>query len=222
VTDIKNLPSFSLRKEGVLVDVVEWIGDLDQFSELKEVWIQLEGIPSRWCDWRVFAQISSGFGLMLDVDWASLFKSLYEKVRIKIACRNPAEVPQERLFELDKKLYMITILVEGYENEQKADNDDNHGDDDDDDQKDSEGKDNSDDDLDDIQDTMETDQHRGLGMEKPADANQNLNTKERSASLLNQYDKAGNDGQSPDYIAHFYVETGEEVQLENESEQTNR
>jgi hypothetical protein len=222
VTDIKNLPSFSLRKEGVLVDVVEWIGDLDQFSELKEVWIQLEGIPSRWCDWRVFAQISSGFGLMLDVDWASLFKSLYEKVRIKIACRNPAEVPQERLFELDKKLYMITILVEGYENEQKVDNDDNHGDDDDDDQKDSEGKDNSDDDLDDIQDTMETDRHRGLGMEKPADANQNLNTKERSASLLNQYDKAGNDGQSPDYIAHFYVETGEEVQLENESEQTKR
>jgi hypothetical protein len=99
VADIKNLPSFSLRKEGVLVEVVEWVGDLDQFSELKEVWIQLEGIPPRWCDWRVFAQIASGFGLMLDVHWASLFKSFYENVRIKIACRNPARVPRERLFE---------------------------------------------------------------------------------------------------------------------------
>jgi hypothetical protein len=40
-----SLPSFNLRKEGVQVEVVEWVGDLDCFSELKEVWIQLERIP---------------------------------------------------------------------------------------------------------------------------------------------------------------------------------
>jgi hypothetical protein len=58
VSDIKNLPSFNLRKEGVQVGVVEWVGDLDHFSELKEVWIVLKGIPPngvlgkfllRWC-----------------------------------------------------------------------------------------------------------------------------------------------------------------------------
>jgi hypothetical protein len=60
------------------VEVVEWIGDLEQFSNLKEVWINMEGIPPKWCDWRVFAQMTSSFGLLLEVDWASLFKSFYE------------------------------------------------------------------------------------------------------------------------------------------------
>jgi hypothetical protein len=88
VADIKSLPSFNFRKVGVQVEVVEWIGELDHFSELAEVWIQLEGIPTKWCDWKVFSQMASGLGLLLDVDWSSLFKSFYEKVRLKIACRN--------------------------------------------------------------------------------------------------------------------------------------
>jgi hypothetical protein len=85
VSDIKSLPSFNLRKGGVQVGVVEWVGDLDHFSELKEVWISLEGIPPKWCAWQVFAQMVSGLGLMLEVDWASLFKSFYERVRVKLA-----------------------------------------------------------------------------------------------------------------------------------------
>jgi hypothetical protein len=45
VEDIKNLPSFNLRKEGVQVEVVEWIGDLDHFGQLTEAWVHLDGIP---------------------------------------------------------------------------------------------------------------------------------------------------------------------------------
>jgi hypothetical protein len=37
VTDIMNLPSFNLIKEGVQVEVVNWVGDLEHFSELREV-----------------------------------------------------------------------------------------------------------------------------------------------------------------------------------------
>jgi hypothetical protein len=68
-----------------------------------------------WYDWRVFAQMASGIGLLLEVDWSSLFKSFYEQVRLKIACRDPNKIPIERLFELEKKLYLISISVEGLE-----------------------------------------------------------------------------------------------------------
>jgi hypothetical protein len=136
VTDIMSLPSFNLRKVGVQVEVVEWVGDLDHFSVLKEVWIQVDGIPTKWCDYKVFSQIVSGFGLMVDVDWSSLFKSFYEKVRLKVACKNALKIPAERLFEMDKKLYMINIVVEGYEQESgmnsAKDSGDDQGDDEDD------------------------------------------------------------------------------------------
>jgi hypothetical protein len=87
VADIKTLPSFNLRKQGVQVGVLEWIGEIDHFSELREIWVQLEGIPPKWCDWKVFAQMSSSFELMLEVGWTSLSKLFYEKLGSKL----PAE-----------------------------------------------------------------------------------------------------------------------------------
>jgi hypothetical protein len=74
--------------------------------------------------------------LLLDVDWASLFKSFYEKIKIKVSCRDPAKTPTERLFELDKKLYLVSILVEGFDQvggdkgESGVDDDDQGGDND--------------------------------------------------------------------------------------------
>ncbi|KAJ1278719.1 hypothetical protein BS78_04G100100 [Paspalum vaginatum] len=104
VADIKNYPSFNLRKEGVHVEVLEWIGELDPYGELREVWIQMKGIPSRW------------FGMMTDVEWSTLFKSFYVTVRVKIFCRDP--IPPERLFEIEKKLFLVSLLVEGEVREQ--------------------------------------------------------------------------------------------------------
>jgi hypothetical protein len=50
VSDLKNFPTFNQRKEVVQVGVMEWIRDLDHFSELEKVWIQIEGIPPKWSD----------------------------------------------------------------------------------------------------------------------------------------------------------------------------
>jgi hypothetical protein len=57
----------------------------------------------------------SGLGLMLEVDWTSLFKSFYERVRVKVACRSPAKILVERLYEMDKKLFLVSITIEGLE-----------------------------------------------------------------------------------------------------------
>jgi hypothetical protein len=59
--------------------------------------------------------MAASFGLLRDVNWSLLLKSFYEKVRLKIACRNPSKILSERLFELAKKLYLVTIKVEGFE-----------------------------------------------------------------------------------------------------------
>jgi hypothetical protein len=162
VSDLKSLPSFNLRKEGVQVKVMEWVEDLDHFSELKEVWITLEGIPPKWCDCKVFSQMAYSFGMLVDVDWSSLFKSFYEKVRMKVACRNPWKIPMERLFEMDKELYLISIQVEGFEQEEadKTDMDDDDGLDDfgNEDQQEEEDVDKPDQQE---MDTKKTDGHKG-------------------------------------------------------------
>ena len=52
----------------------------------------------------MFAQIASSFGMMIDVDWTTLFKTFYEEVRIKVMCRDPSKIPAERLYEMEKKI----------------------------------------------------------------------------------------------------------------------
>ncbi|KAG2624452.1 hypothetical protein PVAP13_3KG130500 [Panicum virgatum] len=121
MTDIKNYPSFDLRKPGVKVEVLEWVGNLEPYSELQEVWVQVRGIPPIWCAWKVFAQLASGFGIMVEMDWSSLFRSFYEVARVKIACRNPVKIPKEGLYEMNKKLFLISLTVEGFEQIQQSD-----------------------------------------------------------------------------------------------------
>jgi hypothetical protein len=50
---------------------------------------------------------------MVEVDWSTLFKYFYEIARIKVACKDVRKIPQERLYEMNKKLYVISFMVEG-------------------------------------------------------------------------------------------------------------
>ncbi|KAE8772617.1 hypothetical protein D1007_55385 [Hordeum vulgare] len=88
---------------------------LDPFGEFTEAWVQIEGIPPKWCAWKIFAQVVACFGILVDVDWNGMFKSFYEVVRIKVACRDPKKNPFERLVEMKRKLYILFFTVKGFD-----------------------------------------------------------------------------------------------------------
>jgi hypothetical protein len=94
------------------------------------------------------------------VDWSFLFKTFYEKVRLKVAVRDPTKIPYERFYVMAKKLYLVLITVEGYDSE---DGESSRPDEDGDDHSkgDDEISDDDADDLDDIPKDMDTE--RGAG-----------------------------------------------------------
>lgn len=114
--DLIDLPSINLTegadKDRVTIKILPWDGDLTDMGELTEVWVQIEGIPPKRCTWKVITQISKSFGLLLDVDWNEIFKSMYKTVRVKLAVRNPAKIPSERMVVIRKKFYLLKLTME--------------------------------------------------------------------------------------------------------------
>jgi hypothetical protein len=82
-TLISDTTYFKMNKPRVLVFLKAWTGDIEPFDILEEAWVQISGVPPKWCNWRSFRQISSTLGDMVEVDWNSLFANFFGMVRIK-------------------------------------------------------------------------------------------------------------------------------------------
>lgn len=122
---------FSLNKEGVMASLKVWDGEIKPIGRLIEAWVQVRGIPPKWCEWNVFQQVASSLGKLADIDWYSLLSNQFEMVRIKIKCKDPTRIPTQRVLEINDELFLLSYKVEEFEQVQKAKKKDDGGDEDD-------------------------------------------------------------------------------------------
>lgn len=105
---------FYLNKGTVVASLSVWNGEIEPLGSLTEVWVQITGIPPKWVDWNTLREVSSGIGMMIEVDWHSLFNS-FSLARVKLMCKNPTWIPQDRIFVFGSKLFRIYFKPEGFE-----------------------------------------------------------------------------------------------------------
>jgi hypothetical protein len=130
-TLISDTTYFKLRKEGVLVSIKAWDGEIEPCDTLDVVWVEIRGVPPKWCSWKCFRQIASSIGKMVEIDWSSLFSSFFSMVRVKIACKDPTRIPRKSLFEMNNNFYLIQFKVEKSTTPGDGDDKDGKGDEED-------------------------------------------------------------------------------------------
>ena len=65
ITDV----TYFYLKGGVMASLKVWNGDMVEIDKLTEVWVQIRGIPPKWCDWITIKEIASCLGKLAEVDW---------------------------------------------------------------------------------------------------------------------------------------------------------
>ena len=100
---------------------------MEPVGSLTGVWILIMGIPPKWIDWDTMREVALSVGLMVEVDWQTLFNNFFSTVRVKIQCRDPTRVPRRRVFVFQKELFLITFKVEGFDQVSNPSDPDNDG-----------------------------------------------------------------------------------------------
>ena len=60
-------------------------------------------------------EVASSLGLMLEVDWQTIFNSFFSIVRVRIQCKDPTKIPRKRIFVFKQQVYLINFKPEGFE-----------------------------------------------------------------------------------------------------------
>jgi hypothetical protein len=92
---------------------VEW--RYEPVGQLEEVWVQITGVPPKWCDWTTINEIASSLGKPGEIDWQTLFSSFFSQIRVKIHCKDPEMIHESQIMEMENSLYMIHFKVENYD-----------------------------------------------------------------------------------------------------------
>ncbi|CAO2201094.1 unnamed protein product [Urochloa humidicola] len=69
---------FYLKKDSVMVSLRVWNGDIEPVGQLVEAWIQIKGVPPKWCDDITIRQIASSLGKPMEIDWQTIFNSFFQ------------------------------------------------------------------------------------------------------------------------------------------------
>ncbi|XP_040254648.1 uncharacterized protein [Aegilops tauschii subsp. strangulata] len=133
IKDSVEYPSINLKKEGVAISFADWNGEHPVYDSLIETWIVIDGLPPKWLSWSTIAQVATTLGVLVNVDWHTIFRSFYEKVRVQVAVRDPSKIPRDRVVEINHELYLLNFSVErdadnGTTSDKPSDPDDNDDD----------------------------------------------------------------------------------------------
>jgi hypothetical protein len=121
---------FDLNKLRIVGSLSVWNGEVEPIGSLVDVWVQIQGIPPKWVDWKTLWEVSSSLGRMIEVDWHLLFNSFFSSVRVKIQCKDPTKIPAERLFVFRNNVHLIIFTPKGYEQAEVSEGGSDKGNDD--------------------------------------------------------------------------------------------
>jgi hypothetical protein len=103
--------------------VEAWNDDPEPVEVLKEAWIKVTGLQTKWCEWTSLDQAVSVCGLLLEVDWLSVFRNNAQEVRVKVLCRDPSKLPPGRLFGFHGNLFHLGFTLENVISSNEEDDD---------------------------------------------------------------------------------------------------
>uniref|UniRef100_A0ACD5XSK5 Uncharacterized protein n=1 Tax=Avena sativa TaxID=4498 RepID=A0ACD5XSK5_AVESA len=112
IEDLVEYPSINLKKKGVCVSFAKWNGEEEPFADLSEVWINVEGLQTKWCTWKTIFQVASSLGVLINIDWHTIFRNFYRTVRIKVCMRDVDKIPKDRVYEIEQQLYLVFFDVD--------------------------------------------------------------------------------------------------------------
>jgi hypothetical protein len=112
VEEVIGYPRFGLKKKVIWVKVEAWNDDPEPVEVLKEVWIKVTGLHTKWCEWNGLDQAIAVCGLILELDWLSVFRNNAQEVRVRVSCRDPSKLPHGRLFSFHGNLFHLGFTLE--------------------------------------------------------------------------------------------------------------